>query len=274
MPILPHELEVRAEFLKDLIHRTGLKARHLFETRKPGLYTLKGHQDFLTEADTFIEQEIRVAIQQRFPSDAFVGEESSGEEIGGQMNSNAIWVVDPIDGTANYARGIPHFCICIAFVDRGKTQLGAIFNPCTEELYFTQRGKGAYKNAQPIQVAATDSFTTATIEMGWSTRTALQTYLNAQAALLSHGANIRRGASGALALAWVAEGRIDGYLEHHMNPWDSLAGLLLVSEAGGVTRPYLSLPGTLKHGGAILAATPLIADALTHYSQLEELEIA
>lgn len=269
MPILPHELEVRAEFLKDLIHRTGLKARHLFETRKPGLYTLKGHQDFLTEADTFIEQEIRGAIQQRFPTDAFLGEES-----GGQVNGNATWVVDPIDGTANYARGIPHFCVCIAFVDSGKTLLGAIFNPCTEELYFTQRGKGAYKNAQPIQTATTRDFTTATIEMGWSTRTALQTYLNAQAALLANGANVRRGASGALALAWVAEGRIDGYLEHHMNPWDSLAGLLLVREAGGVTRPYLSVPGTLNMGGAVLAAAPLVADALTHYSQLEELEIA
>ncbi|RUR36534.1 inositol monophosphatase family protein [Vreelandella populi] len=269
MPILPHELEVRAEFLKDMIQRTGLKARHLFETRKPGLYTLKGHQDFLTEADTFIEQEIQDAIQQHFPIDAFLGEES-----GGQVNGNAIWVVDPIDGTANYARGIPHFCVCIAFIDRGKTQLGAIFNPCTDELYFTQRGKGAYKNAEAIHVAATHDFTTATIEMGWSTRTELQTYLNAQAALLSHGANVRRGASGALALAWVAEGRIDGYLEHHMHPWDSLAGLLLVREAGGVTRPYLSLSGTLNTGGAVLAAAPHIADALTHYSQLEELEIA
>ncbi|PRY65803.1 myo-inositol-1(or 4)-monophosphatase [Vreelandella songnenensis] len=274
MPILPHELEARAEFLKDMIHRTGLKARHLFETRTPGLYTLKGHQDFLTEADTFIEQEIKAAIAQHFPSDAFMGEESSGEQCGGQVNGNATWIVDPIDGTANYARGIPHFCVCIAFIDRGKTQLGAIFNPCTEELYFTQRGKGAYKNAEAIQVAATRDFTTATIEMGWSTRTALQTYLNAQAALLSHGANVRRGASGALALAWVAEGRIDGYLEHHMHPWDSLAGLLLVREAGGVTRPYLSLSGTLSTGGAVLAAAPHIADSLTHYSQLEELDIA
>ncbi|MBZ5486817.1 inositol monophosphatase [Halomonas aquamarina] len=274
MPILPHELDARAEFLKDLIHRTGLKARQLFETRKPGRYTLKGHQDFLTEADTFIEQEIRVAIAQRFADDAFVGEESSDEQSGGRANGTATWVVDPIDGTANYARGIPHFCICIAFIDRGKTQLGAIFNPCTDELYFTRRGKGAYKNNEPIHVATTDDFTHATIEMGWSTRTELQTYLNAQAALLSHGANVRRGASGALALAWVAEGRIDGYLEHHMHPWDSLAGLLLVREAGGVTRPYLSLPGTLNTGGAVLAAAPHIADALTHYSQLEELEIA
>lgn len=269
MPTLPHELEARADFLKGLIQRVGIEAQHLFDTRKPGLYTLKGHQDFLTEADTFVELEIYHAIQQHFPEDAFLG-----EETGGQMTGDTIWVVDPIDGTANYARGIPHFCVCIALISRGRTQLGAIFNPCTQELYFAQRHKGAYKNDQPIQVAATDDFTTATIEMGWSTRTTVQTYLDAQAALLAHGANIRRGASGALALAWVAEGRIDGYLEHHMNPWDSLAGLLLVSEAGGVTRPYLSLPGTLENGGAVLAATPRIADTLTHYSQLEELEIA
>ncbi|PCF97404.1 inositol monophosphatase family protein [Vreelandella nigrificans] len=267
MSILTHELQARAEFLKDIIQRAGIKAQHLFENRQPGLYTLKGHQDFLTEADTFIEQEIHKEIQHYFPQDAFLG-----EEAGGHFTGNNTWVVDPIDGTANFARGIPHFCVCIAFIDRGKTQIGAIFNPCTNELYFSQRSNGAYKNDRLIHVAATSNFNASTIEMGWSPRVPVQRYLDAQAALLSHGANIRRGASGALALAWVAEGRIDGYIEHHMHPWDSLAGLLLVGEAGGVTRPYLSLPNTLNQGGAVLAATPGIVDSLTHCSHLEELE--
>lgn len=269
MSMLPHELDARAEFLKDIIQRAGIKAQHFFENRQPGLYTLKGHQDFLTESDTLIEQEIHKEIQHYFPQDAFLG-----EETGGHITGDATWVVDPIDGTANFARGIPHFCVCIAFIDRGETQIGAIFNPCTNELYFSQHHSGAYKNDQPIHVAATRNFNASTIEMGWSPRVPVQCYLDTQAALLSHGANIRRGASGALALAWVAEGRIDGYIEHHMHPWDSLAGLLLVSEAGGVTRPYLSLPNTLNQGGAVLAATTGIADSLTHYSQFKGLEIA
>ncbi|WP_447929000.1 inositol monophosphatase family protein [Vreelandella sp. EE27] len=269
MPISSHALTARAEFLKEVIQQTGLTAHRLFENRTPGRYTLKGPQDFLTEADTLVERALRDALCERFPQDGFLG-----EETGGEFTGNATWVVDPIDGTANYARGIAHYCVCIAFVDEGKTQLGAIYNPCTQELYFSQRGQGAYKNGDPIRVADTDTFTAATIEMGWSTRTSLHDYLSVQKALLSQGANIRRGASGALALAWVAEGRIDGYLEQHMNPWDSLAGLLMVKEAGGITQPYLSLAGTLDRGGPVLAAAPGIADSLTHCSQLEEPEIA
>ncbi|MCP1315795.1 inositol monophosphatase [Halomonas sp. 707D7] len=269
MPLSTPELDARADFLEALIRQAGLEARERYAARPPGRYTLKGPQDFLTEADTAVETLVREAITRRFPEDAFLG-----EETGGNVSGQATWVVDPIDGTANYARGIDHFCVCIAFVDAGRTQLGAIYSPCTEELYVARRGGGAYKNARRLSVADTPSLATATIELGWSPRTPLKGYLDTQAALITQGANVRRGASGALALAWVAEGRIDGYLEHHMRPWDSLAGLLLVKEAGGTTHPYLSLPDTLVLGGPVMAATPAIAPMLTRHARLDILEIA
>ncbi|WP_252108615.1 MULTISPECIES: inositol monophosphatase family protein [unclassified Halomonas] len=269
MSMSPSQLAERADFIERVIRQAGLEAKRLYDARQPGDYTLKGPQDFLTEADTAVENLLFDAIKARFADDAFLG-----EETGGDCDGQATWVVDPIDGTANYARGIDHFCVCIAFIDAGQTELGAIYNPCSEELYLTRRGQGAYKNGRRLDVAGTECLATATIEMGWSTRTTLSTYLDTQAALILEGANVRRGASGALALAWVAEGRTDGYLEHHMNPWDSLAGLLMVKEAGGVTHPYLSLSNTLAQGGPVMAAAPGIAQALAHHSRLNHQEIA
>ncbi len=249
-----NDLQAREAVLKDIILAAGHIALQHFRSRRAGDYTLKGNQDFLTEADALVESYICEALLQHFPEDGLLG-----EETGGDAENPRLWVIDPIDGTANFARGIEHFCVAIAFVEEGVTLLGGIYNPASEELYLARKGSYAEKNGQTLRVASTASTGQASFELGWSTRTTKQHYLHTYSEVLSLGANIRRGASGALALAWVAEGRTDGYAELHMNAWDCLAGLLLVEEAGGRVGKYPCSHREISRGGLVLAAAPLVA---------------
>lgn len=259
------ELNHREAALRDVAASAGALALDAFYSRKPGDFTLKGRQDFLTEADGAVENHIRAMLSEVFPSDGILG-----EEAGGSL-SDRLWVIDPIDGTANFARGIPHFCISIAFCEMGETLMGVIFNPASGEFYFARKGHGATKNGAPLTAATTNDIANASVEIGWSTRVESANYLAAQQRVLDQGANIRRGASGALAIAWVAEGRTDGYAEYFMNAWDCLAGLLMVREAGGVTGSYPANQNELLTGGAIFAAAPGIA---TDFSMAMQIAIA
>jgi myo-inositol-1(or 4)-monophosphatase len=251
------ELDARERFCRTLVRTAGEIARRGFLAIRPGDVTMKGPQDFLTETDAAVEAHVRDEIARAFPTDRFLGEETGGE----RTSSQSVWVVDPIDGTANFARGIPHFCVAIAYVAAGRVRLGAIYNPILDELYFAREGRGAELNGSPIAVSKTAVFSAACLELGWSGRAPKVQYLRTVERLLDIGGNIRRGASGALGLAYVADGRSDGYAELHMQPWDCLAGLLLVSEAGGAVSPFLEVNG-LEHGGAVLACTPALADDL------------
>lgn len=257
----PDTLAARAELCRSVILSAGELVLKGFQGEATRTFSMKGPQDFLTVTDAASEAHIRGAIAVAFPEDSFFGEEGGGE-IG-----DRVWVVDPIDGTANFARGIPHFCISVAYVENGQTEIGAIYNPALGELYFARRGEGATRNGQPIQTAETERFDAASIEMGWSTRIANATYLDVVGNLLDMGANVRRAGSGALALAYVADGRSDGYLELHMNSWDCLAGLLLVSEAGGDVCPFLEI-GSLREGGPVLAAAAGVAKGVSQASNV------
>lgn len=260
---MPLDLTSRAEFLRGLVPKAGELARAGFSARTAGTFTLKGPQDFLTETDLAVETFIRARIGEAFPEDGILGEEGGGDATA------HLWIIDPVDGTANFARGVPHFCVCICFCEDGAPVLGAIFHPMTGEFWFAQSGIGAQKNGAPITVTATTSPDTACVEMGWSRRHSIQGYLAAQEHILTGGANIRRGGSGALALAWVAEGRSDGYLEAAMNCWDCLAGMLMVQEAGGSVLAFGSASGerlstlrALSEPHPVRASTPALAELL------------
>lgn len=258
-PDLPPDdpaLAARAAFCRDLAEEAGRIALRGFRRRDPADITLKGAQDFLTETDAAVEAHLRARILETFPEDRFLGEEG-----GGTASGRSLWVVDPIDGTANFARAVAHFCTAIAYVRDGITEIGCILNPVTGEIWFARRMQGATLNGAPIRVSGTRDFAAACLELGWSRREPQETYLGVLSRLLTQGANVRRGASGALGLAWVADGRSDGYAELHMNSWDCLAGLLLVAEAGGCVS---ALPADgLVAGGAVLAATPELAGAVS-----------
>lgn len=270
----PDTLEARADLCRDVIRSAGELVLNGFHGEATRNYSMKGPQDFLTVTDAASEAHIRDALSAHFPNDSFFGEEGGGDI------AERVWVVDPVDGTANFARGIPHFCISIAYVENGRTEIGAIYNPALDELHFARRGEGATRNGLPIKVADTKRFDAASIEMGWSTRVPNATYLDVIKNLLDMGTNVRRAGSGALALAYVADGRSDGYIELHMNSWDCLAGLLLVSEAGGDVCPFLDI-GSLKDGGPVLAAAAGVARGVSKASniplaasQVQDLQLA
>lgn len=252
----------RPAFLRDLIQQAGAMARDHFETRDR-VFKLKGPQDPVTEADLSVENFIRARIAAEFPDDGFLGEET------GETRAENLWVVDPIDGTDNFARGIGHFCVSIAFVSKGTTRLGATYNPVTNELYEAVLGQGATKNGEKIRVSD-NSCERAAIELGWSNRVNRADYLALLNRFLDAGANVRRHGSGALALAWVAEGRTDGYWELHMNAWDALAGLLLVQEAGGVICQGADRAPQLWTGGPVFAANPHVARAINRMENRNE----
>lgn len=239
-----------------IVEAAGIALAGFHALNSATVVAMKGPQDFLTETDGQVEAFLKERIAQLFPDDGFLGEEGGGEL------TEHLWVVDPIDGTANFARGVPHFCISIAFVTGARVEFGAIANPVQDELYLARRGRGATRNGVRLAAAATTSFQTACVELGWSARIANERYLATLAAILAKGANVRRSASGALGLAYVADGRSDAYVELHINAWDCLAGLLLVEEAGGRTSGFMA-DGGLLHGNPVLAAAPGIADAMS-----------
>ena len=239
-----------------IAREAGGAARAHFSRRPETLQLdFKGHQDYLALTDGDVETLIRTRLAEAFPEDTFFG-----EEAGGEFGERA-WIVDPVDGTANFVRGIPQFCISIAFVENGRTDIGVIYDPMLDELYAAARGRGATLNGKPIRVSGIGDIRQSTVEAGWSTRLPLDRYIAMLDRLAAQGAGIRRGGSGALGLAYVAAGRIDAYCELHMNAWDALAGLLLTEEAGGWINDFLAGAG-LKKGNPILACTPELKPVL------------
>jgi myo-inositol-1(or 4)-monophosphatase len=241
--------------LGGLAQEAGALALRYFHDRAALGTTMKGAQDFLTVADGAVETLLRRRIAEAFPEDAVLGEE------GGGAAADRLWIIDPIDGTANFARGEPHWCVSIGFMEHGVAELGAIFVPVAGEFYLARRGHGATRNFAPIQASATTDMATATIEIGWSTRRPLAQYLDQVRAVMAAGANAKRSASGALGIAHVADGRTDAYLEAHINSWDVAAGLVIAREAGAEISDFFAGDGLIG-GNPVLVAAPGIAAAL------------
>ncbi len=250
------DLQKRLETACAIARDAGAHALKAFHQRPAELsLTFKGPQDYLTATDSQVEALIRQRILAAFPNDAFIGEETGGE------HGDSVWVVDPIDGTANFARGIPHFCISIGFMRDHRAEIGVIYQPLTRDLYAARRGCGATLNGRSIRVSHMSEITQATVEAGWSTRLPAQDYVGLVSRLLEAGCQVRRAGSGALGLAYVADGRIDAYCELHINAWDVLAGLVLIQEAGGWTNDFFA-GDALTTGNAILGCTPELGPVL------------
>ncbi len=223
--------------------------------------TLKGAQDWLTEADGAVEQMLSDALLSAFPSDGFQGEEGGAARAG-----TLRWVVDPIDGTSNYARGAPRWCVSLGLLDGEVPVLGVLAAPALGETFAACHGRGATLNGAPIRAAETGSLSRAIIEAGWSPRVKLAEYQALCARLQAEGVMLRNGGSGALGLVDVAAGRMDGYAELHINLWDCAAALAVLQEAGAVTTGFL--PRGLQGGAPILAAAPGVAEALARVAML------
>jgi myo-inositol-1(or 4)-monophosphatase len=247
------DLDARAALAVDVALRAGQLALAMRHNLGPA--DAKSAIDFCTEADLAVERLIREEMAARFGGDSFIGEEYGGEA------GDAVWVVDPIDGTAGYIHGTPRWCVSIAFVLAGVIEIGVIYAPVTDRLFIARRGRGAQMNGRPIQVSGLRHGAAPVIEAGWSERRPLGAYSELLARLTAARFEFRRLGSGALGLAEVASGLADGYVELHMNAWDALAGILLVEEAGGRVNDVLARDG-LRRGNLVLASTPEIAEAL------------
>ncbi|MGQ0662680.1 MAG: inositol monophosphatase family protein [Pseudomonadota bacterium] len=214
---------------------------------------LKGPQDFHTVADDAVERRIVSRLADAFPGDTVIGEE------GGGALSDRVWVIDPIDGTANFAHGLAQFCVSVAFVENGRTEIGVIYEPVADCLYAACRGWGATRNGLPIRASDTADAGRAMLDVGYSRRRPVEEYCGLVLRLLRLGFDVTQLGSAALGLARVAEGRIDGFYESHLYPWDALAGLLLVHEAGGWTSEF---PLDRAGGHPVLGCASALRDVL------------
>lgn len=234
----------------------GRLARRHYENRHALAIESKGPQDVVSIADREVEALIRAQLGSAFPEDRFLGEEGGGDGSG-----NSLWIIDPIDGTSNFVRGIAAWCVSLAYFSGGDFLLGMIYDPIADELFTARRGAGAFCNGAPMKVSGTAEIDRAMIGLGFSYRRPVPPFAATVERLLSAHCEFRRFGSGALAMASVAAGRTDGYWEPHINSWDIAAGIVLVREAGGWTSDFLG-NGDLLAGNAILACTPALKEAL------------
>jgi myo-inositol-1(or 4)-monophosphatase len=208
----------------------------------------KARHDYASEVDGLAEEAIVKELRRAYPEYAVLGEEG-GAKPGRGGPSRYTWVIDPLDGTSNYLRGLPHWCVSIALVEGGEPLHAVIFDPLRNELFTATRGAGAQLNERRIRVSERRELTGAMLSTGFAPRERKRVgaQLRAVEALLESAEDVRRTGSAALDLAYVAAARTDGYFEAGVHPWDIAAGVLLVREAGGRVSDFKGGPGGPLH---------------------------
>jgi len=230
-----------------------------YMNRIDGLNIVEKQQlDFVSEVDKLAEAEIIKELRRAYPDHSILAEESGATGKGPLQ-----WVIDPLDGTHNYLRGIPHFSVSIALLEKGVPIHAVVFDPLRDELYTASKGDGAYINDRRMRVSKRENLGGAMIATGFPFRQRehLTAQLDITRALLGQAEDIRRSGSAALDLAYVAAGRYDGYFEIGLKPWDLAAGVLLVHEAGGRYCDFAGRDG-IPASGNIVAGNLNVAKAM------------
>lgn len=214
--------------------------------------TSKKENDFVSEVDQRAEQAVIETILKAYPDHSILAEES-----GGHAGNEYEWIIDPLDGTTNFLHGFPQYAVSIALHRRNKLEIAVVYDPFKQELFTASRGEGAQLNGKRIRVSGRKTTKGALFGTGipFSNMELFDLHQKSMRALIPGSAGIRRAGSAALDLAYVAAGRLDGFWEYGLNPWDMAAGVLLIEEAGGLTG---DLSGGFNHlkSGDILAANP------------------
>lgn len=212
----------------EIAREAGALLAHHFER---GIsYDLKGDFDLVTEADRASEKLVVERLHSYFPNHSVLGEEGGLRE----KTSEFCWYVDPLDGTTNFAHGYPVFNVTLALEQAGELVAGVIYDPIRREMFAAERGGGAFLNGRRIHVSKAQRLEVALLSTGFPSRKRhenVNVHFFHQIAMLTHG--VRRGGAAAIDLAYVACGRLDGFWEFGLNPWDMAAGILLIREAGG-----------------------------------------
>ncbi len=247
----------------DLARRAAEEAGILLMSKFGRQHRIEGKawREFVTEADLESEDRIRSILGTGLPGVPFIGEEGGAAAPG---EGEPCWLVDPLDGTANYAHGYPFFSVSIAFVDERGPAAACVHDPVRGETFTAAREQGSFLSGRRISVSAASCLEESILATGFPYRRSVED-LGFDVApllyLLGRVRGIRRSGSAALDLSYVACGRLDGFWEEHLRPWDMAAGVLLVKEAGGLALGWGGRRWTVESGGA-LAAAPGIMDAL------------
>ncbi len=209
----------------------GLILKELYG--RPHTITMKGEINLVTEADIAAETAIVASLQEDAPDIAIMAEESAGDNP--EQPDGRVWIIDPLDGTTNFAHGFPIFAVSIALMENGAIKLGVIYCPLQDELFCCWRGGGSWLNSTKIQVTETDFLVQSLVATGfpYDIHAKLDQVMAQMRTILPKVRDIRRAGAAAVDLAYVACGRLDGFWEMDLKPWDTAAGWLLVEEAGG-----------------------------------------
>ncbi|MGH8004296.1 MAG: inositol monophosphatase family protein [Limisphaerales bacterium] len=233
-----------------MAQKTAIEAgKLLLKTQKKGFSVeLKGEINLVTSADQQAEALIASRLGKNFPEFGLLAEEAG--ESAGTLPSDAVWVVDPLDGTTNFAHRLPIYAVSIALWEKGKPVLGVVYHPALDELFWAVKGKGAFLNKKRIAVSGTTDPNAALLSTGfpYDLRESRENNLDYFAAFATRVRAIRRMGAAALDIAWTAAGRFDGFWELKLFPWDIAAAVLMVSEAGGQLSDF--------EGGPMGLATP------------------
>src|SRR5437867_1712768 len=220
----------------------------------------KGTIDLVTEVDVAVERMFRALIAERFPDHQVLAEEMGGAAA---VPAGPCWVFDPIDGTTNYAHGLPIFCASLALEIDGVSEVAAVYDPNRRELFTAERGGGAFLNGVPLRVSSAERLVDALLVTGfpYDVHSRVNEVVGLFGAFVGQARAVRRLGSAAIDLCWVAAGRMDGFWESDLNPWDIAGGSLIVAEAGGrVTTTDGS--AFSSRGGRVLATNGHLHDAM------------
>lgn len=247
----------RLDFALDLAQRAGELLRDGYGRVRDVRY--KGPIDPVTEFDLRSEALIREAIQRAFPGDSVLGEENGSSGTG-----DGCWVVDPLDGTVNFAHAVPIFAVTLAYMQDGQPILGVTCDPMRGEMFHASVGGGAWLNGQRLHVSVCEQLDRALLVTGfpYGIRSTPNNNLGHYAAFAMQSLGVRRLGSAALDLAYVAAGRFDGYWEFAIEAWDVAAGMLMVQEAGGLVTRANGQPDPLRSPASIVASNPRLHPAL------------
>ena len=221
-------------------------------------YTEKMPNDFVTEVDQAAEQAIIEILTNAYPTHAILAEESGASANLHDDNEN-VWIIDPLDGTTNFMHGFPQYCVSIALQHRGQITQAVVYDPIRNDLFTASKGAGAFLNDKRLRVSKRDRLQDALIGTGFQFQStlALEEYIEMFRVMTQKCAGLRRPGAAALDLAYVAAGRLDGFFEKNLKPWDMAAGSLLITEAGGIVGTFAGESDYL-YKDEIIAGTPKI----------------
>jgi myo-inositol-1(or 4)-monophosphatase len=268
--LTPHDLDVRLQTVAAITRDAGKLALGYFNKRDTLEVEHKGMQDLVSIADRNTEDFIRDGLGQAFPDDLIIGEEGGTEAA---RAAGPVWIIDPIDGTMNFLRGVPYWSVAVALVVDRKLMIGITYDPVHDELYTARRGGGARRNGQVIRVSGADDPNKSVVGATFGFKMSIDAYVELVGAVLKAGSDHRRLGSTALMTVHVADGRLDACCTLRCNSWDVVGGLMVVEEAGGVCSNFLD-GAELDEPNRCFATAPGLLPTIQNYPGMTGLAVA